>query len=68
MDGSLKTIYLQDEVPPALISYDFTFTNTENQNRIYSYAPISNSTYSMNSIVINGVPISGEYGRLVALP
>ena len=60
-------IYLEDTQPPTLISYDFTFTDTENQNRITSYAPNSTSTYSVGSVIVNDEIVRGAFGRLVAL-
>ena len=60
-------IFLEDSFPPTLNSYDFTFINTENQDRINSYAPTIVSTYSIGSVIVNGVPVRGRFGKLVAL-
>ena len=61
------SIFLEDTAPPTLNSHDFTFIHIETQNRVYSYVPHFTSTYSVGAVMINGEPVRGRFGRLVAL-
>jgi hypothetical protein len=60
-------IYLQDNAPPTMRSFDFMFFDIESGRMVVSYAPVGSYTYSLNTLIVNGVHVRGDYGRLVAL-
>ena len=60
-------IFIEDYLPPTLEFYEFTFIDTENQNRITSLPPANTITYSIGSVVVQGEIISGRFGSIVAL-
>jgi len=63
-------IFFEDSTIPTLISYKFTFTNTENQNIIYSYTS-DKPSYAYERKIKNREGIKAldktVFGRSVAL-
>jgi len=61
-------IFFEESAPLTLSSYELTFINTIDQSRITSYAPDRTARYSVGLVgIVNGVPVSGTFGTLVAL-
>ena len=64
--NQVRTIFLEDSLPPPNVRHDFVFTHTETGRRVYSTIPRVNRTYSVGSVEINNEIRGGTFGRSVA--
>ena len=61
------SLYMEDDKPPRVTSYRFTFfAEGANANHV-SRDPDVDFTYSINAVFVNNIPVSGTFGRRVAL-
>jgi len=66
-EGRAHSIYMEDCVPVAFFSHQFTFINKETQVETQSFTPTTDVTYSIGATAIDGEIHSGRFGTRIAM-